>query len=165
MSEQTSAPTDEQTNENEQPQDESRSSEPQAGASEGDLPEWARKELTKVRGEAASYRTRLRDAEAKLSEAKSPEEFEAALNELQAKNAELEHSLTASSVARKHNLPDELAARLRGSTVEELEADARALAVLLAPKTPESLGGGLSPSDDDDGEMDPRKLARRFRRF
>jgi len=68
-------------------------------------------------------------------------------------------------VARKYDLPDELAARLRGSTVEELEADARTLAALLAPKAPESLGGGLTPSDDDDGEMDPRVLARRTRRF
>ncbi|MGW1258461.1 hypothetical protein ACWD5Q_25590 [Streptomyces sp. NPDC002513] len=165
MSEQTPAPTDEQTSENEQLQDESPYSEPQAGASESDLPEWARKELTKVRGEAASYRTRLRDAESKLSEAKLPEEFEAALAEVKTKNAELERSVLVGSVARKFDLPDDLASRLRGETPEELESDAKALQTLLAPKVPESLGGGLTPADDDDGEMDPRVLARRSRRF
>ncbi|MFC9736678.1 hypothetical protein ACFVKC_02015 [Streptomyces noursei] len=165
MSEQTPAPTDEQTGENKQLQDESPSPEPQASASESDLPEWARKELTKVRGEAASYRTRLRDAETKLSEAKSPEEFETALAEVKAKNAELERSVLIGSVARKFDLPDELASRLRGDSAEELESDAKALQSLLAPKVPASLGGGLTPADDDDGEMDPRALARRTRRF
>jgi hypothetical protein len=136
------------------------------GTSEGELPDWARKELAKVRSEAAGYRTRLRDAEAKLSEAKSAEEFEAALAEVKARNAELEHSLVVASVARKYDLPEELAGRLRGATPEELEADAKALQALIIPAAPPALGGGLTPSDDeDDGEMDPRKLARRTRRF
>lgn len=133
---------------------------------EDDLPDWARKELAKVRGEAAGYRTRLRDAETKLSEAKTPEEFDAALADVKTKNAELERSLQIATVARKFDLPAELAGRLQGSTPEELEADAKALQALLTPAAPPSLGGGLTPSDDeDDGEMDPRKLARRSRRF
>ncbi|MFI5861817.1 hypothetical protein [Streptomyces sp. NPDC051546] len=132
---------------------------------EDDLPDWARKELAKVRGEAAGYRTRLRDAETKLSGARGPEEFEAALADVKAKNAELEHSLVVATVARKFDLPEVLAARLRGTTPEELEADAQALQSLLAPQSPPALGGGLDPSDEDDGEMDPRKLARRTRRF
>ncbi|MFF7254797.1 hypothetical protein [Streptomyces microflavus] len=136
------------------------------GTQEDELPDWARKELAKVRGEAAGYRTRLRDAETKLSGAKSPEEFEAALTEVKQKNAELERSLVVSSVARRFDLPEELAERLRGATPEELEADAKSLQSLLAPKAPPALGGGLDPSEgDDDGEMDPRKLARRTRRF
>jgi hypothetical protein len=133
---------------------------------EDQLPPWARKELAKVRGEAAGYRTRLRDAETKLSEAKTPEEVEAALADVKAKNAELERSLVVASVARKYDLPEELAGRLRGATPEELEADAKALQALVTPAAPPALGGGLTPSDDeDDGEMDPRKLARRSRRF
>ncbi|WP_237530468.1 hypothetical protein [Streptomyces sp. SID3212] len=84
---------------------------------------------------------------------------------MKAKNAELEHSVAVGTVARKYELPDELAARLRGTTAEELEADAKALQALLAPAAPESLGGGLNPSDEDDGEMDPRALARRSWRF
>lgn len=124
-----------------------------------------RKELTKVRGEAASYRTRLRGAEVRLSEAKYPEEFEAALAEVKAKNAELQRSVLIGSVARRFDLPDELAGRLRGATPEEIEAGAKALQTFLAPQTPASLGGGLTPPDEDDGEMGPRKLARRSRRF
>ncbi|MFI5763889.1 hypothetical protein ACIA8F_23490 [Streptomyces sp. NPDC051563] len=158
LSEQPPAPTEEQ-----QP-DEAGSAEIPAGTPEDELPEWARKELSKIRGEAASYRTRLRDAEAQLGNAKTAEEFEAALAEVTAKNAELEHSLTVGQVSRKYDLPQELTSRLRGTTVEELEADAKALQALLAPKMPEQLGGGLTPSDNDDGEMDPRALARRFRR-
>ncbi|WP_411089565.1 hypothetical protein [Streptomyces sp. 061-3] len=68
-------------------------------------------------------------------------------------------------MARKFDLPEEPAGRLRGATPEELETDAKALQVLLAPTATPALGGGLDPSDKDDGEMDPRKLARRSRRF
>ncbi|WP_329022526.1 MULTISPECIES: hypothetical protein [Streptomyces] len=68
------------------------------------------------------------------------------------------------SVARRFDLPDELAGRLRGESAEELEADAKALQSLLAPVAPPVLSGGLDPSDEDDGEMDPRKLARLTRR-
>ncbi|MFI2673895.1 hypothetical protein ACH5AU_30805 [Streptomyces albidoflavus] len=135
------------------------------GAPEEGLPDWARKELAKVRGEAAGYRTRLRDAETRLEGAKSTEEFEAALTEVKQQNAELERSLVVASVARRFDLPEELAGRLRGTTPEELEADAKSLQSLLTPKAPAALGGGLDPSEGDDGEMDPRKLARRTRRF
>ncbi|MGI5530160.1 hypothetical protein ACQEVX_23055 [Streptomyces syringium] len=84
---------------------------------------------------------------------------------MKSQNAELERAVLVGSVARKFELPDEFAARLRGTTAEELEADAKALRAYLAPPPPESLGGGLTPSDEDDGEMDPRALARRSRRF
>ncbi|MFE2104314.1 hypothetical protein ACFXAF_00310 [Kitasatospora sp. NPDC059463] len=157
MTEQTPEPIDEQKNDD---QPETPSASP-----EDDLPDWVRRELSRTRAEAASYRTRLRDAEDRLTKAKSPEEFEAALAEVAAKNAELEHAVLAGSVARRFDLPEALAARLHGTTAEELEADAKALQALLAPPAPSSLGGGLDPSDQDDGEMDPRRLARRSRRF
>jgi hypothetical protein len=131
---------------------------------EDELPEWARKELTKARGEAANYRVKLREAETSLQNAKTPEEFEAARSELSTRIAELESSLLRSNVARKFELPDELAARLNGATEAELEADAKSLLKFVVPAAPESLGGGLTPSDDGDDEMDPRKLARRTRR-
>ncbi|MGP4083349.1 hypothetical protein [Streptomyces sp. KR55] len=123
---------------------------------EDDLSDWARKELAKVRNEAAGYRTRLRDAETKLSVAKSPEEFEAALADVKAKNADLERSILVSTVARRFDLPEALAGRLHGKTPEELEADAKALQALVTQGSPATLGGGLDPSDEDDGEMDPR---------
>ncbi|WP_230396564.1 hypothetical protein [Streptomyces blattellae] len=132
---------------------------------EDDLPDWARKELAKVRNEAAGYRTRLRDAETRLSGAKSPEEFEAALADVKAKNADLERSILVSTVARRFDLPEALAGRLHCKTPEEMEADAKALQALVTQGSPATLGGGFDPSGEDDGEMDPRKLARRSRRF
>jgi hypothetical protein len=132
-----------------------------------DLPEWARKELTSVRAEAANYRTKLREAEAKLSEAKTPEEVAAAISELREQNAKLERTVLVTTVATNHKLPSDLAELLKGETKEELEAHAKVLAKYApAEKSePESLGGGLDPSDDNDGEMDPRKLAQRHRRI
>ncbi|EFL15330.1 hypothetical protein [Streptomyces sp. C] len=149
----------------EQKPDDKESAGAESGGSEDELPPWARKELTKARTEAAGYRTRLRDAEEKLSGAKTAEEFEAALSEVKAENARLERSVLVATVARKFDLPETLASRLTGATPEELEADAKALQALLAPTAPPALSGGLDPSDEDDGEMNPRKLARRSRRF
>ena len=139
--------------------------EPQDG--EDALPEWARKELTKVRGEAANYRTKLREAEQKLSEAKTPEEVNAAISELREQNEKLERSILVNTVATKYELTPLLASRLVGSTEAELEADAKLLAAALpaAPLAPPKLAGGLDPSDDSDTESDPRKLARRSRRI
>jgi hypothetical protein len=131
---------------------------------EDELPEWARKELTKVRGEAANYRVKLREAETSLQNAKTPEEFESARTELSKRIAELEHEVVVSKVARKYELPDELVPLLKGNDEAALEAVAKTLQKYAVPAAPESLGGGLTPSDDDDDEMDPRKLARRTRR-
>lgn len=130
-------------------------------------PEWLQKELARARKEAAKYRTELRDAQTKLSEAKTPEEVEAAISELRDTNAKLERQILVNKVAAKHDLPEALAARLQGSTEEELDADAKLLAsIATAPAAPSNLEGGLSPDDDDeDNEMDPKKLASRFRRI
>ncbi|WP_458338083.1 hypothetical protein [Streptomyces sp. 372A] len=152
------------TAESELPEAGAPNSESASTSAEDELPDWARKELTKVRGEAASYRTRLRDAETQLSGAKTPEEFEAALSEVKAENTKLERSLLVTKVASKFELPELLADALKGETAEDLEAHAKALQGLLAPPAPSSLGGGLDPSDGDDGELDPRKLARLTRR-
>ena len=143
----------------EQPTDESPES---TEATELDeLPEWARKKLTKANTEAASYRTRLREAEARLSEAKTPEELDAAVADIKAKNTELEHQLLVAQIAHRHELPDDLAARLKGATAEELEADAKSLAKYATGKPPASLAGGLDPTDDD--VFDPVAEARKAR--
>jgi hypothetical protein len=132
---------------------------------EDDLPDWARKELTKVRGEAANYRTRLRDAETKLAEAKTPEEVAAAVADLQTKNAELERNLLVTSVAMKHKLPDDLAALLQGDNEEALTKHAKVLAKYAPAEEdsdPESLSGGLTPGDGQ--EFDPVATAREARK-
>ncbi|MFC4089349.1 hypothetical protein [Micromonospora sp. GCM10011541] len=127
-----------------------------------ELPKWARERLTKANAEAANYRTRLREAEAKLSAAKTVEEFEVATKELRETNQKLERQLLVSDVARKFSLPDDLAARLQGATAEELEADAKALQKYAVSPAPADLRGGLDPSDEDE-PFDPVKEARRAR--
>jgi hypothetical protein len=115
-------------------------------------------ELTKVRAEAANYRVRLREAETKLSEAKTPEDIEAAVAEFKTANAALERQLLVTKVAAKFELPEELAARLQGDDEAALEADAKSLAAFVAPKNPESLSGGLTPGESDE-DFDPVKAA------
>lgn len=104
---------------------------------------------------------RLKEAEAKRNEAEMTE-----LEKAQKRSAELEAELqrergekTRLKVAAKHQLPDALAARLRGDTEEELDADAQELAKLL-PKKKDPV---LSPNDIGDGrkgETDEQKRAR-----
>ncbi|MFD7259326.1 hypothetical protein [Streptomyces sp. NPDC059874] len=122
-----------------------------------------RKELTDVRAEAANYRVKLREVEAKFANAKTPEEFEAAVSELKAQNEALERQILLNNVAAKYELPAALAKRLTGITPEELEADAKELQKLVAPATPESLGGGLDPEVDSD-DLDPVKAVQAARR-
>ena len=130
--------------------------------SEDELPDWAREKLTKANSEAARYRTALREAEAKLLEAKTPEEFTAATGELTTAISNLERE----NVALKFALPDDLAELLKGETREELEEHAKKLQKY-APKTPggkKELGGGLNPTEDPVGTLDPAKLAAEFRK-
>jgi outer membrane biosynthesis protein TonB len=137
---------------------------------EDELPEWAQKERTQLRAEAANYRTRLREAEQKLTDAKTPEEVEAAVAELREQNAALERSILVRDVASEFSLPKALADRLVGSTKEELEADAKELAKLVPAvedPAPGRVEGGLTPLTDEADELpnDPRELARRHRRI
>ncbi|WJN62552.1 head scaffold protein [Streptomyces phage phiScoe1] len=121
-----------------------------------------RKKLTDANAEAANYRTKLRETEAKLSAAKTVEEFEAATSELRGQIETLERQILLNNVAAKYELPTALAKRLTGTTEAELEADAKELQKLIAPAAPESLGGGLDP--DDGNDFDPVKAARAARK-
>ncbi|XVS66071.1 hypothetical protein ACQPYE_08460 [Actinosynnema sp. CA-299493] len=134
------------------------------GKAEDELPAWARKELEKARNDAGRYRTQLREAQTVLENAKKPEEVATATSALTEKVQELEHQLVREQVARKYELPDELAALLTGKTADELEAVAKTLQKYAPATESVVLGGGLTPDDGDDGEMNPRKLARRTRR-
>ncbi|MEU4155702.1 hypothetical protein [Actinoplanes sp. NPDC026670] len=128
-----------------------------------ELPEWARKRLTKANTEAGKYRTQLREVEQKLAQAKSPEEYEAATKALREANAKLERDLLVERVARKAKLPEELAELLQGSTEEELQAHAKKLSKFApADDEPGELRGGLDPNDEDD--FDPVKVAHAARR-
>lgn len=133
---------------------------------ETELPDWAQKELKKARGDAANYRTKLREMEQRFENAKSQEEYEAALSELREENEKQARALLVENVALKYKLPDELAARLQGATREELEADAKALAKFAPSEDGEDpdLSGGLDPFDRDTEPTDPGELARRVNR-
>jgi hypothetical protein len=138
---------------------------------EDSLPDWARKKLTKANTEAANYRTKLRDAEKALENAKTPEEVETILNgwknereEQERKDAEDARALLIENIALKHRLPEKIASRLVGNTREELEADAKELAADFAIEDDENvfLEGGLSPRNRDSDSDDPRELAKKY---
>lgn len=124
-----------------------------------------KQERTKLRAEAANYRTRLREAERKLADAKTPEEVEAIVNELKETRETESRDLLVENVALKFKLPEKLAARLRGNTREELEADAAELAEFarIEVDDPDDLNGGLNPKHNRDGDSDdPGKLAAEY---
>lgn len=127
---------------------------PQAGAdakpeAEGDLSQAdvaaLKAELQKTRREAAQYRTRAKEFEEKEQRAQ-----EASLSELekaQKKAAELEAQLQATQAevwrekaAAKAKLPPELAARITGKTLEEMETDADNLAKVILKSAPPPTG-------------------------
>ncbi|MFY1688172.1 hypothetical protein [Plantactinospora sp. WMMB782] len=132
-----------------------------------ELPEWARKELTDTRAEAANYRTRLREAESRLAEAKTPEDVERAVADIKATNEKLERDLLVATVGK--GLPDDLLGLLGESsakTEDELKAKAETLrkyaSANTTPPPPGDLSGGLDPSNKADA-FDPAEIARRAR--
>lgn len=80
--------------------------------------------LDKARKEAAKYRVEKRETKDELTQRISALEN-------QVKDAKRE------TIAARYNLPAELAARMKGETAEELEADAKTLAAF-APKLTQS---------------------------
>lgn len=132
-----------------------------------ELPQWARTKLTKANGEAANYRTRLREAEEKLLQAKTPDDMAAAIADFKTKNASLELELAQERIARTYKLPDDLAEELKKvKDPVAMEALAKTLQKHVASAGPESLSGGLDPSGDEE-DFDPVKAARaaRARRY
>lgn len=145
-----------------------------AASKDGDtesLPQWARDAISKANSEAANYRTKLREAEQTLANAKTPEDIAAATAALKASNVELERKLLVTTVAAKHKLPPVLAASLRGDTEAELEAHATELAKFVPSEErevdPNDLSGGLTPGGSSTESFDPVATARaaRGRRF
>ncbi|GGK13178.1 hypothetical protein GCM10010124_02170 [Pilimelia terevasa] len=129
-----------------------------------ELPEWARKALSKANAEAAGYRTKLRELEAKNTDTPTGDDKPDAATNLKQRNADLEAEVLRLTVAYEQELPKALAGRLRGSTRAELEADAKELAKLVADRTPADLRGGLDPTDEDTTPDDPGELARCYGR-
>ena len=146
-------------------------------------PERARREITKLRREAAKYRTQLREAEPKLTEyqkwldsQKSEQERLAerlAQVERERDEARLGHARVMAAAA--HNIPPELIGRIAGSTPEEIEDAAAELAEVLdrlvaerastsgrsvSTRPVESLRPGATPATTDQ-QIDMDSLLRR----
>lgn len=133
-------------------------------------PEQLKKELEKVRREAAAARTKNNELEAKLSAAKTPEEVEAVRKELSEQNAKLARELLVATLTR--DLPAEMVA-----LVSEFQGDDKALTKFVegmkqyVPKgasastspAPAKLSGGLDGDTGAADEDDPAKLAAQFR--
>jgi hypothetical protein len=127
-----------------------------------DLPR-AKDKIAKANAEAKNLRNRLRDAEEKLKNAKSTEEVDEIVKQLQTDRETAEADLLRENVALKFKLPEKAQKRLAGTTREELEADAKELADLFGSEDDEdiNLEGGLSPRGRGDEASDPRSLAKK----
>lgn len=128
-----------------------------------------RKKVTDANAEAANYRTKLREAEDKLKNAKTPEEFEAIVKEMTEQREKTEHSLVVENVALKAKLPKDLAELLAensvGKTREQIEAHALVLAKYAPVDEDEEVvpKGGLRPQTDE-GAFDPKAQWQKNRR-
>jgi hypothetical protein len=151
-----------ETPEGEKPEEGAEGNEGDEEKSEDVPADVLRTKLTKANAEAANYRTRLRELEAKFKDAKTPEEVATAVAELTEANAKLAREVEVAKVARKHKLPDELAELVKGDTPEEMDAHAKTLAKFAGKPAPEDLEGGLDPSAGSD-KFDPVATARRAR--
>jgi hypothetical protein len=153
-----------------------------------ELPDWARKALTKANNEAAGYRTKVRELEPLAQKAKELED--AGKTDAQRLSEERDGHKSRADTAETGLLRMEvaidkapegtpisrvraIAKRLVGNTREELEADAEELFEELGsggsqkpgPKgrPQERLRGGGNPEVEPD-ELDPKKLAEKVPR-
>lgn len=129
---------------------------------------WARGAVEAANREAASRRVALRELEDKTKDAKTPEEFSAAIAAAKAAEDKLALELARERSARTHGLSDELVEFLTGDNAEAIEAQAAKLAALQPAAAPvkvitqPALSGGSSPSQPAI-ELDGRKAWAKYR--
>lgn len=129
----------------------------------------ANEKISALNAENAGWRRKFRELEEKANGLKTPEEFEAALSEYRETITKLEETNLRTEVASAAKLdPKKWAHRLVGSTREELEADAKAIAKDLIRDADEDdvrePRGGLTPGNAPADDLDPAKLAKQVRR-
>ena len=173
-----------------QPDDEAQNllvdadTEPLDGAEQAQKDPWAdpaaaRKEIEKLRKEAAGYRTKYNEAKPKLTEyekyldsqkteaqklAEAKEAAERELSDLRSTNARMMAAVT-------HNLPADLIELLGSGTEDEINARAELLAAKFAAaqtfdqpastRPVESLTAGGRPADDEPADMSMDAVLRR----
>ena len=134
--------------------------------------------VAKLRAEAAKHRTDARSAQAKAkkfdeAEAAQKSDLEKAQEEAAQSKAQLETvqtELLRARIASEKKLPAALAQRLRGSSQEEMEADAEALMADLGKQfVPKSApgsaatGAGVAGGATDYEAMSPKELVKLVR--
>lgn len=123
-------------------------------------PERGREAKRKANQEAKKLRAEIDNLRAQLQQRVDPEESKAAIALVEAESA---RNVARIRYGHQYGLPEAVADRLQGETPEEIEADAKALAVHFGVTA--GLGrGGLDPTDTPE-ETDPRKLAANIPRF
>lgn len=136
-----------------------------------ELPDAARDYIKSLRAESARYRIERNEFRDKYTEAGTlieqanqkvdkASEWETKVSDLETKNGDLEKKLGKLTAAAKFGIPDEVD-RLKGSTPEEWEEDAKSLSEKFGskpPGIPKDPAAGEKPKDPKD---DP--ITRAFR--
>ncbi|MBN2389900.1 MAG: hypothetical protein JXR84_04210 [Anaerolineae bacterium] len=143
-----------------------------------DLPEWARALVSDLRKENAGHRTKAKDAEKTAQEAEEKrladekrwqelaEKRQAELEKASQELARVQREVLVRDVATAACLPAALAARLRGTTREELEADAAELKELIPTAPTQTPGAPAGPNRAGGaGELDDARKAELQQRF
>ena len=152
------APEVTETEEQQNPSAEPEESQEDADRDDAWDPERAKRKISKVNSENKALRERATQAEKKA----------ASVDDLTKQNGDLNADNLRLRVGYELGLPLAIAERLKGSTREEMLADAEALVELVAPtKAPatrrptEKLRGGGEPEREPE-ETDTRKIAERM---
>ena len=135
-----------------------------------ELPEWARKQITKANNEAASYRTQLREVQDQFKDAKTEAELDAILKPLTEKLDESEtrtRDLERQLVIYRHGLDDDLAEFITGDDPAAWEDQAKKLAERFSTSggsSQQGHKGGLSGRNGAGGktDIDPSEAAKRI---
>ena len=153
----------------EAPVDEAKQEAPVEKPSEDSLPDWARESLGKARDEAYNYRTKYREAQEQLAKAKTPEEFQAVVDQLNATQAQIAKDALVEEATS--GLPKDLVKApwvawpedKKGiqAVAEQLRSMFAASKEETAPKAGGDLAGGLNPNENANPAEDYRSLTAR----
>lgn len=133
---------------------------------------WTKSAVESANREAAARRVALRELEDKTKDAKTPEEFTAAMSEFQTAQDKLTVDLERERAARKHKLDDDVLEFLTGTTAEQIEAQASKLSSLKKAETPPAQtvvitqptpSGGVTPGDKAPKEPSGREAWRAYK--
>ncbi|MER7905382.1 hypothetical protein ABTX84_19130 [Streptomyces sp. NPDC095614] len=124
-------------------------------------PEKGREAKRKANQEAKKLRAELAALTKQLESRVDPAEAAASIELVR---AESERTVARIKYGHKYSLPEAVADRLQGDTAEEIEADAKALAVHFGGNSGGLGRGGLDPTDAPT-ELNPQKLAEQIPRL